>query len=181
MLFNASSDFYLCFMTQQYVTPSLEGQGEADIRFMREALKQAQLAYEKDEVPVGAVIVWDNKIIARGHNQVEMLNDSTAHAEMIAMTAAFNQIGSKYLPEATLYVTLEPCLMCCGAMYWSKVGRIVYGASDPKNGYRKYTSSTIEGGREGAPSPFHPKAEIVFGILAAECAQLMKDFFLARR
>ena len=143
-----------------------------DDYFMKEALRQARLAFEADEVPVGAVIVWDNKIIARGHNQVEQLNDSTAHAEMIALTAAFNQIGSKYLPEATLYVTLEPCLMCCGAMYWSKIGRIVYGASDPKNGYRKTT---------GANNPFHPKTEIMNGLLAGECAQLMKDFFLARR
>jgi tRNA(adenine34) deaminase len=95
---------------------------------------------------------------------------------MIAVTAAFNQMGSKYLPEATLYVTLEPCLMCCGAMYWSKLGRIVYGASDPKNGYRKYVSGSGNGA-----SPFHPKAETVSGVLADECAQLMKDFFLAKR
>ncbi|HTM65053.1 MAG TPA: nucleoside deaminase [Flavipsychrobacter sp.] len=163
-------------MIQQYPSPSSEEQDGADIRFMKEALRQARLAFDADEVPVGAVIVWDNKIIARGYNQVEMLNDSTAHAEMIALTAAFNQMGSKYLPEATLYVTLEPCLMCCGAMYWSKLGRIVYGASDPKNGYRKYVS----GGGNGA-SPFHPKAETVSGVLADECAQLMKDFFLAKR
>lgn len=143
-----------------------------DAYFMKEALRQAQLAFDKDEVPVGAVIVWDNKIIARGHNQVEMLNDSTAHAEMIAMTAAFNQIGSKYLPEATLYVTLEPCLMCCGAMYWSKLGRIVYGAQDEKNGYRKTT---------GSNNPFHPKTEIAHGILSEECVQLMKDFFKRKR
>ena len=143
-----------------------------DTYFMKEALRQAQMAFEEEEIPVGAVIVWDNKIIARGHNQVERLNDSTAHAEMIAMTAAFNKIGSKYLTEATLYVTLEPCLMCCGAMYWSKLGRIVYGASDPKNGYRKTT---------GSNNPFHPKTEIVHGILSDECAQLMKDFFVARR
>ncbi len=143
-----------------------------DTYFMKEALRQARLAFDKDEVPVGAVIVWDNKIIARGHNQVEMLNDSTAHAEMIAMTAAFNQIGSKYLPEATLYVTLEPCLMCCGAMYWSKLGRIVYGAQDEKNGYRKTT---------GSNNPFHPKTEILHGILSEECAQLMKDFFKRKR
>jgi tRNA(adenine34) deaminase len=103
---------------------------------------------------------------------VELLNDSTAHAEMLALTAAFNALGSKYLPEATLYVTVEPCLMCCGAMYWSKLGRIVYGASDVKNGYHKTT---------GENWPFHPKAELVHGVLADECAQLMKDFFLARR
>lgn len=143
-----------------------------DTYFIREALKQARLAYDAGEVPVGAVVVWDNKIIARGHNQVEQLNDSTAHAEMIALTSAFNQLGSKYLPEATLYVTVEPCLMCCGAAYWSKVARIVYGAEDVKNGYRKTT---------GTNWPFHPKAELTTGVLADECAQLMKDFFLARR
>lgn len=139
---------------------------------MREALRQARLAFDAGEVPVGAVVTWNDNIIARGHNQVERLNDSTAHAEMIALTAAFNQVGSKYLPEATLYVTLEPCLMCCGAMYWSKLGRIVYGASDPKNGYRRIA---------GDNNPFHPKAEIVRGILSEECLRLMKDFFVARR
>ena len=143
-----------------------------DEYFMKEALRQARLAYDAGEVPVGAVVVWDNKIISRGYNQVELLNDSTAHAEMIALTAAFSGLGSKYLPEATLYVTLEPCLMCSGALYWSKVTRIVYGADDAKNGYRKST---------GDNSPFHPKSEITSGILAAECAQLMKDFFKAKR
>lgn len=143
-----------------------------DEYFMRQALRQAQLAYDAGEIPVGAIVVWDNKIIARGHNQVEQLNDSTAHAEVIAMTSAFNELGSKYLPEATLYITLEPCLMCSGAIYWAKVGRIVYGADDVKNGYRKTT---------GENWPFHPKAELTKGILAEECAQLMKDFFAARR
>jgi tRNA(adenine34) deaminase len=143
-----------------------------DEYFMREALRQARLAFDSAEVPVGAVVVWDNKIIARGHNQVEQLNDSTAHAEMIALTSAFNQLGSKYLPEATLYVTVEPCLMCCGALYWSKTGRIVYGAEDVKNGYRKTT---------GANWPFHPKADLLGGVLAEECAALMKEFFVARR
>lgn len=152
---------------------------ELDIRFMKEALRQARLAYDAGEVPVGAVVVWDNKIIARGHNQVEQLNDSTAHAEMIAMTAAFNQVGSKYLPEATMYITLEPCLMCSGAMYWSKLGRIVYGASDEKNGYRKYVSSGKAIGNEMAP--FHPKTELTHGIMADECAQIIKEFFQARR
>ena len=143
-----------------------------DEYFMKQALRQAQLAYDAGEIPVGAVVVWDNKIIARGHNQVEQLNDSTAHAEVIAMTSAFNELGSKYLPEATLYITLEPCLMCSGAIYWAKVGRIVYGADDVKNGYKKTT---------GENWPFHPKAELTKGILAEECAQLMKDFFAARR
>jgi tRNA(adenine34) deaminase len=143
-----------------------------DTYFMREALRQARQAYDAGEVPVGAIVVWGDKIIGRGHNQVEQLNDSTAHAEMIALTSAFNQLGSKYLPEATLYVTVEPCLMCCGAMYWSKLVRIVYGAEDIKNGYRKTT---------GVNWPFHQKATLSSGVLADECAQLMKDFFAARR
>lgn len=143
-----------------------------DPHFMREALREAKQAYEAGEVPVGAVVVWNNKIIGRGHNQVERLNDSTAHAEMIALTAAFNGLGSKYLPDAVLYVTVEPCLMCCGAMYWSKIGRIVYGADDVKNGYRKTT---------GTNWPFHQKASLTSGILADECAQLMRDFFASKR
>ncbi len=143
-----------------------------DEYFMKEALRQARLAYEADEIPIGAVVTWDTKIISRGHNQTEQLNDSTAHAEMIALTAAFNSLGSKYLPEATLYVTVEPCLMCSGALYWSKIGRIVYGASDIKNGYKKTT---------GENWPFHPKTQLTHGILAEDCAQLMKDFFVARR
>ncbi|MBS1775835.1 MAG: nucleoside deaminase [Bacteroidetes bacterium] len=152
---------------------SLLSKQSVDEHFMREALRQAQLAFEEDEIPVGAIVVWNNKIIARGHNQVERLNDSTAHAEMIAITAAFNELGSKYLPEATLYVTLEPCLMCCGAIFWGKIGRIVYSATDTKNGYHKYINPSIH--------PFHPKCEITSGILADEGAQLMKDFFSAKR
>lgn len=143
-----------------------------DEYYMREALRQAREAYDAGEVPVGAVVVWDGKIIGRGHNQVERLNDATAHAEMIALTAAFNGAGSKYLPEGTLYVTVEPCLMCCGAMYWSKLGRIVYGAEDVKNGYRKTT---------GVNWPFHPKTELIKGVLGDECARLMKDFFADKR
>ena len=143
-----------------------------DERYMRLALQEAKQAYDADEVPVGALVVWGGKIIGRGSNQVERLADSTAHAEMIALTSGFNSIGAKYLPEATLYVTVEPCLMCCGAMYWSKIGRIVYGAEDVKNGYRKFTGETF---------PFHPKAELVKGVLGDECAALMKEFFAARR
>lgn len=139
---------------------------------MRQALREAQLAFDSGEVPVGAVVVWGGKIIARGHNQVEMLSDSTAHAEMIALTAAFNTLGSKYLPEAILYVTVEPCLMCCGAMYWAKLGGIVYGTPDEKNGYRKTT---------GENWPFHQKATLKGGILADECVRLMKDFFARKR
>jgi tRNA(adenine34) deaminase len=139
---------------------------------MKEALRQARVAFESDEVPIGALVVWENKIISRGYNQVELLRDATAHAEMLALTAAFNELGSKYLMDATLYVTVEPCLMCCGALYWSKVGTIVYGAEDVKNGYRKTT---------GENHPFHPKSKIVKGIMADECAQLMKDFFVQKR
>ena len=126
-----------------------------DEQYMQQALKEAQTAFNKDEVPVGAIIVLNNQIIARAHNQVELLNDSTAHAEILALTTAYNFLGSKYLPEATLYVTVEPCLMCSGALYWSKIGRIVFGAADDKNSYRRVASET--------------------------CGQLMKDFFKARR
>lgn len=143
-----------------------------DIYFMQQALKEAVIAYEADEVPVGAVVVLNNKIIARGHNQVEMLNDATAHAEILALTSAFNKLGSKYLPNATLYVTVEPCLMCCGAMYWSKIGRIVFGTNDEKNGFKHITKENW---------PFHPKTELTNGVLQDECAQLMRSFFKAKR
>jgi tRNA(adenine34) deaminase len=143
-----------------------------DEQYMWEALKQAQRAFDEDEVPIGAVVVMNNKIIAKGYNQVEKLTDSTAHAEIIALTTAFNFLGSKYLPDATLYVTVQPCLMCSGALYWSKIGRVVYGTEDEKNGYKKVA---------GNISPFHPKTEVVGGILQAECVQLMKDFFKAKR
>ena len=141
----------------------------SDEYFMQEALKEANLAFEADEVPVGAVVVLNNKIIARGHNQVELLNDSTAHAEILALTSAYSAMGAKYLPEATLYVTLEPCMMCAGALYWGKISRIVYGASDEKNGYQKIAQ------------PFGPKIEIVGGVLAGECSWLMKNFFKNKR
>lgn len=143
-----------------------------DEQYMQQALNEAQKAFDAGEVPVGAVVVMNNKIIARAHNQVELLNDSTAHAEILALTTAYNFLGSKYLPEATLYVTLEPCLMCSGALYWSKIGKIVFGAADEKNSYRRST---------GTNNPFHPKTEISGGILQEDCAQLMKDFFKARR
>lgn len=139
---------------------------------MKQALREAQKAFDQDEVPVGAVLVMNNNIIARAHNQVELLNDCTAHAEILALTGAFQFLGSKYLPDATLFVTVEPCLMCCGALYWSKIGRIVYGASDEKNGYRKHT---------GEKNPFHPKTELTTGVLGDECAALMKDFFRQKR
>jgi tRNA(adenine34) deaminase len=143
-----------------------------DEQYMRLALREAATAYEKDEVPVGAILVIGDKIIARSHNQVELLNDSTAHAEILSLTTAYNALGSKYVPDATLYVTLEPCLMCSGALHWSKIGRIVFGAYDEKNGYKKYT---------GDINPFHPKTELVGGVLEEECAALMKSFFKAKR
>lgn len=143
-----------------------------DEYFMMLALKEAKRAFEEDEVPVGAIVVLNEKIIARGHNMVEKLNDPTAHAEMIALTSAFNNMGGKYLPEATLYVTVEPCLMCAGAIYWSKLGKIVYGADDEKNGYKKTA---------GTNWPFHPKTELIRGVSKEECAQLMKDFFKKKR
>ena len=144
----------------------------SDEQYMQQAIKEAQKAFDIDEVPVGAIVVMNDSIIAKAHNQVELLNDSTAHAEILALTTAYNSLGSKYLPEATLYVTLEPCLMCCGALYWSKIGKIVYGAVDEKNGYKKTT---------GGNNPFHPRTELVNGILSEACARLMKDFFKARR
>lgn len=140
--------------------------------YMSRALKEAQRAYDEGEVPVGAIIVMNDRIIARGYNQVEKLTDSTAHAEMIALTAAFNYLGSKYLPDATLYVTVQPCLMCSGALYWSKINGIVYGAEDEKNGYKRVAGNT---------SPFHPKTTILPGILKDDCARLIKNFFLERR
>lgn len=143
-----------------------------DEHFMKQALKEAVIAFEEGEVPIGAVVVVNNKIIARGHNMTERLNDPTAHAEMIALTSAFSQLGAKYLPDATLYVTVEPCLMCAGALYWSKVTRIVWGADDEKNGHKRITKDE---------NPFHQKAEISKGILKEECAQLMKDFFKQMR
>jgi len=143
-----------------------------DAFFMRQALVQAQCAFDEEEVPVGAVVVLGGKIIARGYNQVERLNDCTAHAEIIALTSAFSALGSKYLPDASLYVTVEPCVMCAGALYWSKIGRVVYGTTDEKNGHRRIT---------GDHSPFHPKTVVEQGVLAAECRALMQSFFAGRR
>jgi tRNA(adenine34) deaminase len=139
--------------------------------YMKLALQEAKKAYEKDEVPVGAVLVMNNQILAKSYNQVELLKDATAHAEILALTSAFDSLGSKYLPEATLYVTVEPCLMCAGALNWSKIGKIVYGTSDDKNGSHTYCHK----------SPFHPKTVVEKGVLKEECAQLMKDFFKAKR
>jgi tRNA(adenine34) deaminase len=143
-----------------------------DEQYMQLALAEAIKAFDKEEVPVGAIIVMNNRVIARAHNQVELLNDSTAHAEILALTSAFDFLGSKYLPEATLFVTVEPCLMCSGALYWSKIGKIVFGAADEKNSYRKCCGNT---------NPFHPKTKLAGGVLEEDCARLMKDFFKARR
>lgn len=144
--------------------------------YMQHAIREARKAFDEGEIPVGAVIVQGSSIIARGYNQVEKLNDSTAHAEIIALTSAFNFLGSKYLPEATLYVTIEPCIMCAGALYWSKVGRIVFGAGDEKNGSISRPPYLTTG-----LSPFHPKTIIERGILKEECAGLMKSFFQQKR
>jgi len=147
-----------------------------DTYFMQRALQEAQRAWDDGEIPVGAIVVQQNQIIGRGHNQTERLHDVTAHAEMIAITAACNYLNAKYLPQATLYVTLEPCLMCAGALYWSKIGRIVFGAADAKNGFSKYFLNA-----QGLAHPFHPKTILGQGIAAAACAQLMTDFFKAKR
>ena len=140
-----------------------------DEYFMRQALKEAQNAFEKDEVPVGAIVVAKDQIIARGHNLTEQLNDVTAHAEMLSITSAAEHLGGKYLKDCTLYVTLEPCVMCAGALNWSQITKIVFGAQDEKRGALKHGSL------------FHPKTEIIGGILADESAELMRDFFQKKR
>ena len=154
-----------------------------DEYFMQLALKEAVRAYEEDEIPIGAVVVQENKVLARGYNMTEKLNDTTAHAEIIALTSAFSQIGAKYLPDATLYVTVEPCVMCAGALYWSKIKRVVWGASDAKNGHRRFfpTSTGKEESNTSGISPFHPKTSITTGVMAEECAALMKEFFKTKR
>lgn len=141
-----------------------------DEYYMKLALKQAQMAFEKDEVPVGAVVVYRDHIIAQTHNLTETLNDVTAHAEMQAITAAANALGGKYLDVCTLYVTVEPCVMCAGAIGWSQMSRVVYGAADPKRGFAVF-----------APKAMHPKTEVVSGVLADECGALMKEFFRRKR
>ena len=141
-----------------------------DTYFMKQALAQAKKAYDKDEVPVGAIIVCDNQIIARAHNYTEALNDVTAHAEMQAFTAAADYLGGKYLNECTLYVTLEPCIMCGGAAYWTQLKKVAYGAKDEKRGF-----STL------AENILHPKTEIETGLLQKECAKLLSDFFKSKR
>ena len=141
-----------------------------DENYMKMALIEAQAAYDKGEIPVGAVVVWNGRIIARAHNLTETLHDVTAHAEMQAITAAANIMGGKYLKDCTLYVTLEPCIMCAGALGWSQISRVVYGASDPKRGYSTFS-----------PNALHPKTQVTTGILADQALQLMQSFFTQRR
>lgn len=138
--------------------------------FMRMALKEAQKAFDDDEVPIGAVVICQNQVIAKGYNQTQRLKDVTAHAEMIAFTAASSYLNGKYLKECTLYVTVEPCTMCAGASYWTQIDRIVIGAPEPKRGFTRLTNNIL-----------HPKTELVEGVLAEDCARLMKDFFAKKR
>jgi len=139
-------------------------------KYMRMALAEAQIAFEKGEIPIGAVIVCKDHVVARAHNLTETLNDPTAHAEMQAITMATNELGGKYLTDCTLYVTVEPCVMCAGALGWAQVPRVVYGCRDEKRGFSVY-----------APQALHPKATIESGILEEECRQLMQEFFRSRR
>ena len=143
---------------------------DKDEQFIRKALYEAQRAAEEGEIPIGAVIVCNDRIISRAHNLTEKLHDVTAHAEMQAITAAADLLGGKYLSDCTLYVTVEPCVMCAGAIGWAQIGRIVYGASDEKRGYQLY-----------APRALHPKAVVTRGVLEAECRQMMQDFFKQKR
>lgn len=142
----------------------------SDEYFMKEALKEAQKAFDEDEVPVGAIVVCDNKIIARAHNMTEKLNDVTAHAEMLAITSATNFLGGKYLNECTIYVTLEPCVMCAGALYWSQVKKIVYAASDEKRGFNSVGKNIL-----------HPKTEVIANTLSNESTELLTTFFKSKR
>lgn len=150
---------YFCFMENPFT----------DEYFMKKALQEAEMAFEKGEIPVGAVIVIDNKVIARSHNLTEMLHDVTAHAEMQAITSAANFIGGKYLKGCTLYVTLEPCQMCAGALYWSQISKVVFGASDEQRGFKKLGTQ------------LHPKTQVVKGVLAEQAADLMVRFFASKR
>lgn len=143
---------------------------DKDQRYMQDALREATAAAAEDEVPVGAVIVCKDRVIAKGHNMTERLHDPTAHAEMIALTAATEAMGGKYLNECTLYVTVEPCPMCAAALCWAQIGRIVYGAPDPKHGYSLFT-----------PSLLHPKTQVLKGVLEDDCASLIRDYFKNKR
>jgi tRNA(adenine34) deaminase len=142
----------------------------SDNHFMKKALQEAQIAFEEGEVPVGAVVVCENRIIAKAHNQTERLTDVTAHAEILAITSAAEYLGSKYLNECTVYVTLEPCVMCAGALAWAQIGRIVYGANDDSKGFMRFGKRIL-----------HPKTKVEFGILMEECSNLLKSFFKNKR
>jgi len=157
-------------MSISYYSEDNSKETNPDEYFMRQALIEAQRAGERDEVPIGAVIVCQGRIIARGHNLTETLTDVTAHAEMQAITAAAQFLGGKYLIDCSLYVTVEPCVMCAGALGWSQISRVVYGASDEKRGFVRF-----------APNALHPKTEIVSGILEADCSKLVKEFFKRKR
>ncbi|MGB1031144.1 MAG: nucleoside deaminase [Flavobacteriales bacterium] len=150
-------------------------QPRSDEHYMQLALKEAELAYEMDEVPVGAIIVSQNQVIARGHNLTERLNDFTAHAEMQAFTSASEFIGGKYLDKCTLYVTLEPCPMCAGAAFWTRIGRVVFGAYDLKRGYQRLENQLKH------DRVLHPKTEVLGGVLESECSELVKRFFATKR
>jgi tRNA(adenine34) deaminase len=141
-----------------------------DTQFMKEAINEAENALHKNEIPIGAVVVANGKIVGRGHNLTETLCDVTAHAEMMAITAAAQTLGGKYLDQCTLYVTVEPCVMCAGALGWSQINRVVYGAPDPKRGFQTY-----------APRALHPKCECVGGVMEDECRELIQDFFRKKR
>ena len=141
-----------------------------DAMFMKQAYHEAEIALDEGEVPVGAVVVCENRIIARAHNMTEALTDVTAHAEMQAITSAANFLGGKYLNECTLFVTLEPCVMCAGALAWSQIGKVVYGASDDRRGFSRLSETIL-----------HPKTEVVRGVMAEECSQIVKDFFAKKR
>ena len=150
---------YFCFMENIFT----------DEYFMKKALQEAAMAFDKEEIPVGAIVVINNRVIAKSHNLTELLNDVTAHAEMQAITSSANFLGGKYLTNCTLYVTLEPCQMCAGALYWSQISKIVFGASDPRRGFTKMGTQ------------LHPKTIVVSGVLEDECGDLMKDFFIKKR
>ncbi len=160
---------YFCYL-ENVLFIRMTSIGFDDDYFMREALKQAYLAYDEGEIPVGAVMVCDGRILAKGYNMTEKLKDVTAHAEMLVITSASNHIGGKYLTECALYVTVEPCVMCAGATQWTQIGKIVYGATDEKRGFTKYSKKIL-----------HPKTKIVTGILEKECKELMVRFFEMRR
>ncbi len=157
-------------MPISYYSENNSKENRPDVYFMKQAIVEAKKAGECDEVPIGSVIVCQGRIIARGHNLTETLTDVTAHAEMQAITAAAQFLGGKYLIDCTLYVTLEPCVMCAGALGWAQISRIVFGATDEKRGFMRF-----------APTTLHPKTEVISGVLEVECSKLVKDFFIRKR